>query len=101
MVQANRGTKRHCSHCGANYYDLGRTPVICPKCHVAFVAAPTIPLRAAGSRSRAEPPPPRDEEEVETVEAFADDEAIDHDSDEAAVIDDDDEGDEQMDEMRE
>ncbi|WP_296994328.1 FYDLN acid domain-containing protein, partial [Thalassospira sp. UBA1131] len=27
-----RGKKRHCLACGTKYYDLNRTPVVCPKC---------------------------------------------------------------------
>lgn len=27
-----RGKKRHCQACGTKYYDLNRTPVVCPKC---------------------------------------------------------------------
>ena len=26
------GTKRTCQHCGARFYDLGRDPIVCPKC---------------------------------------------------------------------
>lgn len=49
----DRGTKRKCSSCGASYYDLNRTPVTCPKCGAAYVAA--APVRA--SRKIAPPPP--------------------------------------------
>jgi uncharacterized protein (TIGR02300 family) len=40
MALVNRGTKLHCSHCGVNFYDLDRSPVVCPKCHQAYVAPP-------------------------------------------------------------
>ena len=43
MGQANRGTKRHCGQCGAKFYDLGRVPVVCPKCHADYVAEPGVP----------------------------------------------------------
>jgi len=30
------GSKRICHACGARYYDLGRSPIICPKCNSEF-----------------------------------------------------------------
>jgi hypothetical protein len=32
MATASLGTKRECSKCAAKFYDLGATPVVCPKC---------------------------------------------------------------------
>ena len=32
MVKPELGSKRICVACGAKFYDLRRTPVICPKC---------------------------------------------------------------------
>lgn len=32
MATAGLGTKRECSKCAAKFYDLGATPVVCPKC---------------------------------------------------------------------
>ncbi|HEY1723340.1 MAG TPA: FYDLN acid domain-containing protein [Magnetospirillaceae bacterium] len=31
------GTKRICQDCAAKYYDLRRSPVVCPKCQAEFV----------------------------------------------------------------
>lgn len=50
MAQVNRGSKRHCSHCGVNFYDLDRSPIVCPKCHHDYVAHPRLP---SGRPSRA------------------------------------------------
>ena len=30
------GTKRTCQSCGAPFYDMRRTPIICPKCKTEF-----------------------------------------------------------------
>jgi len=30
------GIKRKCSACAAKFYDLGKKPVICPKCKTAL-----------------------------------------------------------------
>ena len=32
MQRPELGTKRTCQHCGARFYDLGRDPIVCPKC---------------------------------------------------------------------
>ena len=36
------GVKRICGSCGAKFYDLGKTPIICPKCGTPYeeIAAP-------------------------------------------------------------
>lgn len=50
----DRGNKRKCSGCGANYYDLNRTPITCPKCGAGYT--PVISVRT--SRKSVAPPPP-------------------------------------------
>ena len=34
MSEAERelGSKHECPECGAKFYDLGREPIVCPKC---------------------------------------------------------------------
>ena len=49
MAKPDLGTKRLCSGCGAKFYDLSKTPIVCPKCETVFVVAPV------SSRSRPEP----------------------------------------------
>jgi len=82
MSHDTRGTKRHCSHCGANFYDLNRAPIVCPKCHADYVAAPRAPSRSSNSRPipRVAVPALPDE-----AEAFAEDEVPVHDIDEDSV----------------
>lgn len=36
MVKPAWGTKRTCQSCDAKFYDLGRTPIACPKCGAIF-----------------------------------------------------------------
>ena len=36
MVKPGWGIKRHCQACGVNFYDLKRSPIICPKCDAEF-----------------------------------------------------------------
>jgi uncharacterized protein (TIGR02300 family) len=70
LAKPDLGTKRLCGNCGAKFYDLSKTPIVCPKCETVFVIAPVT------SRSRPEPaavvrpPVPVPEEVVpETPEA--------------------------------
>ena len=36
MAKAEWGTKRRCLSCGAAFYDLGKSPILCPKCGTEF-----------------------------------------------------------------
>jgi len=40
MSKPARGTKRVCSSCGARFYDLSRTPIICPVCQAVYQVTP-------------------------------------------------------------
>lgn len=85
MSKPEWGTKHTCQSCGAKYYDLNRSPVICPKCGTEF--DPDALLRSRRIRTttaKAEPAAPKPakvvekesaetEEEAETEEVEADD----------------------------
>ncbi len=43
------GTKRNCQACGAKFYDLRRSPIVCPACGVEF--DPEALLRSRRSRA--------------------------------------------------
>jgi uncharacterized protein (TIGR02300 family) len=59
VAKPELGTKRLCAHCGARFYDLNHSPIVCPKCGTVFEAA-AVTARARGeARSVAR--------EVETV----------------------------------
>ena len=49
MAKPELGTKRLCGNCAAKFYDLGKDPIVCPKCHTVLT------LVALTSRSRPEP----------------------------------------------
>ena len=36
MAKPELGTKRLCGNCGAKFYDLSKTPIVCPKCETVF-----------------------------------------------------------------
>jgi uncharacterized protein (TIGR02300 family) len=68
MSTAARGTKRVCPSCGARFYDLNRSPIICPVCQSVYqVAAPGRRSRAAVANA-VEPVDENEEVEVETTE---------------------------------
>lgn len=68
MAKPELGTKRICGSCGAKFYDLGKDPILCPKCGTVFeVVAP-----AARSRPDARAMPTAaavPEPEIETTDA--------------------------------
>ncbi len=39
MAKPDLGIKRQCQNCGAKFFDLGRSPILCPKCGTTFQAA--------------------------------------------------------------
>ena len=54
MVEQKWGKKRICLSCGARFYDMLRSPIICPKCETEF--QPIVSGR--GSRAKAAVPVP-------------------------------------------
>ena len=36
MAKAEWGLKRTCLSCNAKFYDMNRSPILCPKCGAAF-----------------------------------------------------------------
>jgi len=52
LAKPDLGTKRLCGNCGAKFYDLSKTPIVCPKCETVFVVAP-VSSRARPEAARA------------------------------------------------
>jgi uncharacterized protein (TIGR02300 family) len=63
-----RGTKRTCQNgeCGARFYDLNRSPILCPICGSKYAIAHSTTAAAAVA-----PPPPRKVKREEFVEPAA------------------------------
>lgn len=75
MAKPELGTKRVCVACSAKFYDLQKTPAICPKCSTEQPADVPRPRRAGGNvveDKRPKKPPVADDADVE-VEAVEDD----------------------------
>lgn len=47
MSKPAKGTKRVCASCGARFYDLSRTPIICPACQTVYQVTPPPSRRGA------------------------------------------------------
>jgi uncharacterized protein (TIGR02300 family) len=67
MSKPARGTKRVCQSCGARFYDLSRSPIVCPVCQTVYQVTP--PTSRRGERAPAPDVRPKEEEELETVAA--------------------------------
>jgi len=83
------GDKHSCEGCGARFYDLGRKPIVCPKCETELPPRPT--KRRAGARAATA------EDKAAALKATAkkvagddneagDDEAVDDEDDESLSV---------------
>ena len=80
MAQKNLGRKRRCASCGIKFYDLRKSPAVCPACGTEF--DPEILLksrrgRAAAKVDEAKAPAPEKQEDLsddDVVEKTDDDE---------------------------
>jgi uncharacterized protein (TIGR02300 family) len=117
VAKPELGTKRLCGNCAAKFYDLNKTPIVCPKCHTTMelAAAPTRPrpdARAATAKEETLVPETQEAEFVSLEEADAeaqgkkvadadaigtdDDIDIDEPIDDAALIEEQEESDEDV-----
>ncbi len=44
------GAKHICQECAAKYYDLNRTPIVCPKCRTEFIEPPKAKSSSSSAR---------------------------------------------------
>lgn len=70
MAKPGLGTKRLCPHCGAKFYDLDKSPIVCPKCASEVeVMAPSSRGRPDAARQPVAVAAPEEVEVAETPEA--------------------------------
>jgi len=89
MAKVELGTKRVCVACGARFYDLGKSPAMCPKCGTEQPVEQPRPRRTGGNvieEKRPKKPVPAagaDEAdiEVEGVEAEAEEDVLEDTAD--------------------
>ncbi len=85
MSKPEWGVKRLCPSCSALYYDMGKTPPVCPKCGVAYDPEALLKSRRkmAADETRKKAIAPAAPEEVEDIEVeeVATDDAVATDDD--------------------
>ncbi len=92
MGKTELGQKCTCVSCAARFFDLGRSPAICPKCGTEqpkLKQRPFAPSRPATRNWSSQPPPDRAAAPLETQadEAMAADEAVAaEDADDADLV---------------
>ncbi len=92
MAKAEWGVKRACLSCGARFYDMQKSPIVCPSCETVF--DPEAIFRPRRNRP-ADAPAPANNDAVKKAATAEDDD----DDDEVAalisdvVVDDDDDDD--------
>lgn len=70
MAKPEWGMKRSCTHCGARFYDLNKSPIICPKCGAENEAEVPLKIRRTKDTKVAKPAKvavPDDETEEEDL----------------------------------
>jgi uncharacterized protein (TIGR02300 family) len=94
-TKQDRGTKRTCqnSDCGARFYDLNRSPVVCPVCGAKYAIASSPLAVAAVQAEEKAPRKPKKEEfvpaPVAEVAAEAEEALADVEADETVAADED------------
>jgi len=98
VAKPELGTKRECPECATKYYDLGRSPCVCPKCGASFEpdVAPSAQVQKAKApktveKTDTDTAPASEKIETVSLEVLGaeeqDSEPSMNDSDEAALAD--------------
>ena len=67
MAKPELGIKRLCASCGAKFYDLSKTPIVCPKCSTVYeVTLPRAKSDPRGAAAAAAVAPVTEPEAAET-----------------------------------
>lgn len=87
MAKPEWGIKRTCQSCGAHFYDLMKTPIVCPKCGTEYDPEAVLKSRRARSSRVADMKKvkPSDAEDAEFEEEEDGVEELDSDEDKAVV----------------
>ena len=87
MAKPELGTKRICVSCNAKFYDLCKTPAVCPKCNTEQPAEQPRMRRAGGNvledkrRAKVLPVPGIEDVEVETADDDVEEDVLEDTSD--------------------
>jgi uncharacterized protein (TIGR02300 family) len=90
VAKTEWGLKRICQSCGARFYDLGKSPISCPKCGAVFDPEAILKSRRGKAQPVAERAPVPVPEPAEVEEVVADEEvaAEEGEEEEEAVMED-------------
>ena len=99
MAKEEWGKKRLCLNCSARFYDLKKTPILCPKCETVF--EPESPIKSkrwqasanAAEKAAAETKAAEPAENLEDIEVASTDDDDDDESNDTLLADDDTEDD--------
>jgi uncharacterized protein (TIGR02300 family) len=92
MASASLGTKRHCQSCGKNFYDLEKSPIVCPLCATVF--DPEVLLKSSRAKVATQAPVKKmdakisndDDDDLDVEDDdLNDDDMLDDDSDIASI----------------
>ncbi|MBI3453491.1 MAG: TIGR02300 family protein [Rhodospirillales bacterium] len=90
MTKSEWGLKRICLSCSARFYDMGRSPIICPKCGATFdpeAVTKTKRAKPVPPPERVVPPPPAPVEDAEVADDVAEVAAADDEEEETVIED--------------
>ena len=97
MAKPEWGTKRQCQECEAKFYDLGKSPIICPDCGAEFKVVEAARPAPKPEPKEANLPPKHDRrkrtsdgEDATSDEDDDDDDDLDDEDDDEVDLDDDD-----------
>ena len=82
MAKPEWGQKRSCLSCGVRFYDLQRSPIVCPKCNAEFDPGQAAKARrakapvAAKAAAKAIPKPVPEQDKAEAEPPSDDDDAV-------------------------
>jgi uncharacterized protein (TIGR02300 family) len=96
LAKAELGTKRLCQSCGAKFYDLNRSPIVCPKCETVFDLETTQKKRPRAAKPSKPEPEKKAAKKPAEVDSAAEDE-----TDEEIGLDDEEEGDDYIEDTSE
>ena len=101
MAKPEWGTKRVCQSCGTRFYDMMRTPCVCPKCQSAVETEVVFkPRRQSAAEARAAKATPAAELSPEILEVETEElETLEGEEAEAAPVDADEEDDALMEDV--
>jgi len=85
LANPELGAKQICPNCQSKFYDLGKRPALCPKCHTSF--DPEEAVRARRTRARSTVPDYEEPEEKEVKVKEEDADGFGEEADETPEID--------------